>query len=744
MKRHVLFIAGILSLLTISGCKNIDSSEDENTNTGAYICIEAGAERTIKPNYFTLEEMSSFSLYGKKTESDEETEFRSSDGSDFFYTFSTYEDLLKGNFAVSTGTWYEFKLTANKDWNQYFVGTISNKEIVQGKNTLHFTLSLEEKSSSSGYVNVTFKIPSATAVKAAKAGLYTRDTDEEITGYGFSLEELSITPSEESDTATAVYNNNWAWADSGTYRLKAWFYADEDCTLLVGTFSELVKIIDGTTSEAEREIRVNEVYTITLNDKGTYEDSYTPKTLYTRYDNLIELPSAVQMKKIGYTFLDWYTSADGNGQPVTEISGSQAENVVLYAKWYEGCIVSASTYKNADFASSEYGDAYTLLLLGEWTDEEFSDFCYKLRYGISFERSLTLDMSEITGVKSIGDSASYNASDCEDGPLVSVLLPDGITSIGDNAFKGCTSLSEITIPEGVTSIGDSAFSGCSSLAQITIPKGVTSIGGSAFSGCTSLSEITIPKGVTSIGDWAFQGCTSLSEITIPKGVTSIGDYAFYECTSLAKITIPEGVTTIGCMVFDGCTSLSEITIPKGVTSIGGSAFSGCSSLAQITIPKGVTSIGGSAFSGCGKLTEITIPEGVTSIGCSAFSGCSSLTEITIPEGVMSIEWGTFTNCSSLSEITIPEGVTSIGDAAFLGCTSLKRIAIPRNVSKIGKKAFEDSGIETVTFDDTTSKWYETTNAFYSDGTDIGQMISPSGNATSLRERYKDYYLYKEE
>ncbi|MBQ9207452.1 MAG: hypothetical protein IJ158_12195, partial [Treponema sp.] len=178
MKRHVLFIAGIFSLLTISGCKNIDSSEDESTNAGAYICIEAGAARTIKPS-FTLEEMTYFALSGKKTESDEETKFRSSDGSG---SFSTYEDLLKGNFAVSTGTWYEFKLTA-ENGSKHFVGTISNKEIVQGKNTLHFTLSLEEKSSNDGYVNVTFKIPSATAVKAAKAGLYTRDTDEEITGY---------------------------------------------------------------------------------------------------------------------------------------------------------------------------------------------------------------------------------------------------------------------------------------------------------------------------------------------------------------------------------------------------------------------------------------------------------------------------------------------------------------------------------------------------------------------------------
>ena len=787
MKRHVLFIAGIFSLLTISGCKNIDSSEDENTNTGAYICIEAGAERTIKPN-FTLEGMSSFSLYGKKTESDEETMFYSSDGSG---GFSTYEDLLKGNFAVSTGTWYEFKLTA-ENGNNHFVGTISNKEIVQGKNTLHFTLSLEEKSSNDGYVNVTFKIPSATAVKAAKAGLYTRDTDEEITGYGYSLEKLSITPSEDSDSATAVYNHYNHWADSGTYRLKAWFYADEACTLLVSTFSELVKIIDSTTSEAERDIRVNEVYTITLNDEGTYKNSYTPKTLFTRYDNLVELPSTDQMKKSGYTFLGWYTSADGSGQPVTEISGSQAENVVLYAKWYEGCAVSASTYKNADFASSEYGDAYTILLLGEWTDEEFSAFCSKLKdAGISSERSVTLDMSKITGVTSICDSAFYGLSS-----LKKIMIPDSVTSIGKSAFYNCTSLSEITIPEGVTSIGDSAFYGCTSLVKITIPEGVTSIGDSAFSGCTSLAKITIPGSVTSIGSSAFEGCTSLSEITIPGSVPYINDYVFSGCSSLTAITIPDSVMLIGGHAFSGCTSLSEITIPDSVTSISGYAgyaFYGCTSLSEITIPEGVKDIGDYAFSDCSKLTEITIPASVTNIGkqafeactslrnvticgntftdydahvfsgcssltnitfkagvttissylfrkCStvttihipasvtdigdyAFEGCTSLTEITVPDSVTSIKYGVFYGCTSLAEITIPDSVTSIGNYAFYGCTSLAEITIPSSVSRIGRYAFENSGIETITFEDTTSIWYRSSNIDYTEGEYLGKMTS---------------------
>ena len=111
----------------------------------------------------------------------------------------------------------------------------------------------------------------------------------------------------------------------------------------------------------------------------------------------------------------------------------------------------------------------------------------------------------------------------------SYVIPSSVTSIGDWAFYGCNSLSEIVIPSSVTSISDRTFSNCDSLSKIVIPSSVTSIGGRAFSFCRSLSEIVIPSSVTSIDDGAFYGCDSLSEIVIPSSVTSIGDRAFYKC-----------------------------------------------------------------------------------------------------------------------------------------------------------------------------------------------------------------------
>ena len=136
--------------------------------------------------------------------------------------------------------------------------------------------------------------------------------------------------------------------------------------------------------------------------------------------------------------------------------------------------------------------------------------------------------------------------------IESYVIPSSVTCIGDWAFSGCDSLSEIVIPSSVTSIGDSAFSGCRSLSEIVIPSSVTSIGDSAFSGCRSLSEIVIPSSVTSIGDWAFSGCDSLSEIVIPSSVTSIGHHAFYGCHSLSAIVIPSSVTSIGNSAFYNC------------------------------------------------------------------------------------------------------------------------------------------------------------------------------------------------
>ena len=307
--------------------------------------------------------------------------------------------------------------------------------------------------------------------------------------------------------------------------------------------------------------------------------------------------------------------------------------------------------------------------------------------------------------------------------LTSVTIPDSVTEIGASTFEHCTSLKSITIPNSVTEIRGWAFYDCTSLTSITIPDSIKEIGSSAFSGCTSLASITIPNSVTSIGNYAFGYCTSLTSITIPNSVTSISTDAFYGCISLTSITIPNSVTEIGSYAFSGCTSLKNITIPDSVTDIGSYAFSGCRSLTAINVASenqnyvsvngvlynkkktvlkcypagkkdknykildGVTSIDDRAFYGCTGLTSVTMPGSVTSIGESAFEDCSSLTNITIPNSVTKIGWYAFKGCTSLKSITIPNSVTEIGGYAFNGCTSLTSITIPNSVTEIGYYVF---------------------------------------------------------
>ena len=222
------------------------------------------------------------------------------------------------------------------------------------------------------------------------------------------------------------------------------------------------------------------------------------------------------------------------------------------------------------------------------------------------------------------------------GPGGDVVIPEGVTEIGNGVFSGCDSLASVIIPKSVTSIGGWAFSDCSALETVTIPEGVTNIGWKAFSDCSALKNVTIPEGVTSIVDDAFSGCSALTSVTIPMGVTSIGDRAFSDCSALESVTIPESVTSIGYAAFWRCRALKSVTIPDSVMSIGDSAFFSCESLTSVTIPESVTSIGGWAFRGCSALESVTIPKSVMSIGEAAFYRCDKLTKITIPNSVTTI------------------------------------------------------------------------------------------------------------
>ncbi len=306
----------------------------------------------------------------------------------------------------------------------------------------------------------------------------------------------------------------------------------------------------------------------------------------------------------------------------------------------------------------------------------------------------------------------------------------------------------------VTSIGDDAFYGCSNLTSITIPDSVTSIGGYAFYGCSSLTSVTIGNSVTSIGNSAFYGCSSLTSITIPEGVTNIGNYAFYACSDLTSITIPDSVTSIGNDAFSGCSSLTSVTIGNSVTSMGSDAFSGTGYYnneanwenevlyigkylveakdtisGSYTIKDGTLCIANSAFYDCCSLTSITIGNSVTSIGRYAFYNCTGLEEIKLNAVAMndlSLYNDVFSNAGKNGDgikVTIGKDVTRI--PAYLFC--------PYGSSYSPK-------ITRVEFEDTTT-WYKTQNSSYSDGTQT-DVTNASTNATYFTSTYCEYYWYK--
>lgn len=191
--------------------------------------------------------------------------------------------------------------------------------------------------------------------------------------------------------------------------------------------------------------------------------------------------------------------------------------------------------------------------------------------------------------------------------------------------------------------------------DVVIPNGVTAIGNYAFQ-YRGIKSVEIPMSVTSIGDYAFYNCWGLSSITIPESVMSIGYRAFYECGNLTSITILGNDTTMGGYAFESCRSLKNVTING---NIGYFAFAYCSNLESVMILDGVTSIGDDAFYDSG-LMYITIPGNVTSIGQHAFQNCSSLMNVTIQEGVLSIGAYAFAGCDSLARLAIPSSVTLIG------------------------------------------------------------------------------------
>jgi hypothetical protein len=313
------------------------------------------------------------------------------------------------------------------------------------------------------------------------------------------------------------------------------------------------------------------------------------------------------------------------------------------------------------------------------------------------------------------------------GTSTSVVIPNGVTSIGNNAFDGLNvndkknrNITSVTIPASVTSIGNNAFSYCGSLTSITIPNSVKSIGESAFNGCENLKSITIPASVTHIGNAAFAFCNSLTSVTFQGTITEANfDNPFIHPGTgkdhLRNVYLAGGIGTYtrasGGSTWTKQSSSTTTTAQNNASTASASTSTTTTKTREdwsinnghLTINNGVTDLGNLNVRKRTDITSVTIPNSVTSIGPYVFEECSNLASVTIPNSVTHIGDYSFSR-SGLKSVTIPNSVTFIHDRAFYACESLTSVTIPNSVTYVGLQAFGlCDNLTSVTFQGTIAK-----------------------------------------
>lgn len=488
--------------------------------------------------------------------------------------------------------------------------------------------------------------------------------------------------------------------DSGTWQneLTETTYADKPLTEDVGVYAYYKKTEDLDPEPPQK-------YTVQFDtDGGTAVGDMTV--------SVIE-QSPVTTRE-GYTFDGWYTEAAFVKRVTFPYEVTKAQT--LYAKWTQ------NGPEEIVFSVDSNGVLTSVS-------------------GLTASNTTVVIPSEVGGitVREIGTGVFKDNRN-----IVSLTIPDSVTTLQNRICSGCTALREVYLPSGLTVIPDETFDGCSSLSTVHFPDTLEQIRSDAFCG-TALTEFIAPDSLTEIWSYAFKDCSGLVKVDL-KNVSSVSGGAFQSCTALRSVRLSDKLTELPDHLFDGCTSLAEIDMPDNPIAVSSFILNGTAyyndqsnwdggvlyadgyliaadktfaSLTEYTVKAGTLVIADDAFSGVGytaKLKKMTLPDGLYRIGQSAFSKLYSLTEINIPDSVRSVGYGAFSASGydtkqnytggglyvgnwlvavqnvAMTSFTVREGTVGVADGKDTALFPTKaqkitQLTLPSSLKYIGARSF---------------------------------------------------------
>ena len=416
----------------------------------------------------------------------------------------------------------------------------------------------------------------------------------------------------------------------------------------------------------------------------------------------------------GYTFDGWYTEAAFVKRVTFPYEVTKAQT--LYAKWTQ------NGPEEIVFSVDSNGVLTSVS-------------------GLTASNTTVVIPSEVGGitVREIGTGVFKDNRN-----IVSLTIPDSVTTLQNRICSGCTALREVYLPSGLTVIPDETFDGCSSLSTVHFPDTLEQIRSDAFCG-TALTEFIAPDSLTEIWSYAFKDCSGLEKVDL-KNVSSVSGSAFQSCTALRSVRLSDKLTELPDHLFDGCTSLAEIDMPDNPIAVSSFILNGTAyyndqsnwdggvlyadryliaadktfaSLTEYTVKAGTLVIADDAFSGVGytaKLKKMTLPDGLYRIGQSAFSKLYSLTEINIPDSVRSVGYGAFSASGydteqnytggglyvgnwlvavqnvAMTSFTVREGTVGVADGKDTAlfptrAQKITQLTLPSSLKYIGARSF---------------------------------------------------------